>query len=185
MAVDRSFIVFVDETGFMLSPTIRRTWAPRGQTPHILVTQPHGKISAAGAMIIRRRPIRFSFYFQLLQDNANYNGAAVAGFLRGLRRSLVGSITIVWDEYCIHRSQPVRQFIASAEQMEVEELPPYAPELNPVDFVWSYVKYGRLANYCSLSLMELRRKVTAELNVLASQPGLLRGLFSRSGLSLD
>ena len=69
-----SYIVFVDETGFMLDPLLRRTWAPRGQTPVIRVTAPHERISAIGAMTIRRSSIRFGFHFHLLPDNWNFQG---------------------------------------------------------------------------------------------------------------
>jgi transposase len=51
----------------------------------------------------------------------------------------------------------------SKNPIEVEELPPYAPELNPVDYVWSYVKYARLANYCPHNLFELRKTIMVEL----------------------
>ncbi len=79
-----SYIVFVDETGFMLDQLVRRTWAPRGQTPVIRVTAPHERISAIGAMTIRRSPVRFGFYFNLLPDNLNFQGHSVAAFLDNL-----------------------------------------------------------------------------------------------------
>jgi transposase len=79
----------------------------------------------------------------------------------------------------------MKDLLEDDPSVEVETLPPYAPELNPVDYVWSYVKYGRLANYCPFELAELRQTVTAELSLVAKQPKLLRSLFSGTGLILD
>ena len=66
----------------------------------------------------------------------------------------------------------------------VEEFPPYAPELNPVDYVWSYVKYSRLANYAPKDLDILRRQITTEFRRLQKRPDLLRSFFNHTGLSL-
>jgi transposase len=79
----------------------------------------------------------------------------------------------------------VKKLLEENHSIEIEALPPYAPELNPVDYVWSYVKYGRLANYCPFDLAELRKTVTAELTLVTQQPKLLRSLFSHTGLTLD
>src|SRR5688572_10754365 len=180
-----SYIVFIDETGFMMGPLVRRTWAPRGQTPIIKVTRPHERISAIGAMTIRRSPIRFGFQFQLLADNANFKGTSVAAFVRDVRKRLRAPITVIWDECRIHWAWPMKKLLEENPSIEVEALPPYAPELNPVDYVWSYVKYGRLANYCPRDITELRRTVSSELALVAEQPALLRSLFSGTGLTLD
>jgi hypothetical protein len=182
---DRSFIVFIDETGFMIAPLVRRSLAPRGQTPIIKISNPHGKISVIGAIVLQRQPIQFSFYFHLLEDNANFKGGSVATFVKYLREQIDGSITLLWDDYCIHRARPVKKYIEATPTIAVAEFPPYAPELNPVDYVWSYVKYGRMANYCPSNLTELRQRITEELTLVAEQPALLRLLFSRAGLPLD
>jgi transposase len=181
----RSFIVFVDETGFMLAPLVRRSRAPRGRPPVLEVSDPHAKISVISALALQRRPVRFSFYFRLLGDNANFTGATVASFVKHLRQELGGPITLLWDEYCIHRARAVKDYIGRTQGIEAEEFPPYAPELNPVDYVWSYVKYGRLANYAPQDLGELRPRLTEELTRVAEQPKLLRALFSRAGLPPD
>lgn len=182
---DCSYIVFIDESGFMMGPLVRRTWAPRGQTPVIKVTSPHERISVIGAMTIRRYSFRFGFQFHLLADNANFTGRSVAAFVRNVAKQLHAPITVIWDECPIHWAWPMKKLIEENPSIEVEALPPYAPELNPVDHVWSYVKYSRLANYCPFNLAELRKRVTSELTLVAKQPKLLRSLFSGTGLTLD
>lgn len=180
-----SYIVFVDETGFMLGPLVRRTWAPRGQTPVIRETSPHERISVIGAMTIMRSPIRFGFHFNLLPDNANFQDYYVIAFLDTLQRRLHGPITLIWYQIRLHSSHAVKKYLSRNPSIKVEWLPPYASELNPVDYVWSYVKYARLANYCPYNLFELRKTVTAELARVKRRPRLLRTLFSGSGLTLD
>jgi transposase len=180
-----SHIVFVDESGFMLSPLRRRTWAPRGKTPVVKVMSPHERISAIGAMTIQRHSFRFGFQFHLLEDNANFNGKSVAAFVSALRQRVQGPITLIWDECRIHWAWPMSKFLDANPSIRVEPLPPYAPELNPVDFVWSYLKWSRLANYCPLDLAELRTTLSAELTLLAKQPDLLRSLFLGTGLALE
>jgi putative transposase len=180
---DHSHIVFIDEAGFMLAPLRRHTWAPRGKTPVIKVMSPHERISAIGAMTIQRHPVQFGFQFHLLADNANFNGRSVAGFVKTLGQRLRGPITLIWDECRIHWAWPVKELLHENPNIDVEPLPPYAPELNPVDYVWSYVKWSRLANYCPLNLVELRKTLIAELTMVANQPALLRLLFSGTGLT--
>lgn len=182
---EESYIVFVDETGFMLDPVVRKTWAPRGKTPVVRVTTPHQRISGIGAMTIRRVPVRFGFHFHLLSDNLNFQGHSVSAFLAHINQRLRGTITLIWDEIRIHSAYPVKKFLSEHPNFEVEQLPPYAPELNPVDYVWSYVKYARLANFCPHDLIELRNAVVVELTKVKRSPRLLRSLFSGSGLTLD
>jgi len=178
-------IVFVDEAGFMLAPILRRTWAPRGCTPILRVADPHGRISVIGAISIDPQHRRFCFDFHLLADNANFRGPSLVAFLDDLRQKIRGPITLLWDEIPIHRARAVRRFLHQHRTIVVEEFPPYAPELNPVDYVWSYVKYARLANYNPLNLDVLRDQVTAEFCRLQKRPDLLRSFFDHTGLSLN
>ncbi len=179
-----SYIVFIDEAGFMLNPLVRRTWAPRGKTPVIKVFKPHERISVIGAMTLELKTKRFGFQFHLLPDNANFYGEDIAEFIKGIRRNLRGPITLLWDMIEIHRAKPVINYVAKHHTVRVEYFPPYAPELNPVDQIWSYVKYGRLANYCPDSLTELRERITTEFDRLKKRPDLLESLFHHTGLPL-
>jgi transposase len=178
-------IVFIDEAGFMLAPTLRRTWAPRGCTPIVRIADPHGRISVIGAISISPHHRRFCFYFRLLADNANFRGPSLVAFLDDLRETIRGPITLLWDEIPIHRAKVVRRFLHQHRTIVVEEFPPFAPELNPVDYVWSYVKYSRLANYNPPNLDVIRHKITAEFRRLQKRPDLLRSFFKHTGLSLS
>lgn len=177
-------VVFVDEAGFMLEPTVRRTWAPKGCTPVLHIADPHHRISVIGAITISPRYKGFCFYFHLSPDNTNFRGPSLVAFLGVLRRKMPGPITLLWDEIPIHRALAVRRFLHEHRTIVVEEFPPYAPELNPVDYVWSYVKYARLANYCPPNLDILRERITDEFQQLQKRPDLLTSFFGATGLSL-
>jgi hypothetical protein len=85
-------------------------------------------------MTIRRHPIRFGFQFRLLADNANYKGRSVAAFVRNVGQQLHAPITVIWDERHIDWAWPVKKLLEENPSIEVEALPPYALELNPVDY---------------------------------------------------
>ncbi len=172
-----AYIVFVDESGFMISPLLRRTWAPRGCTPVVKISEPHGRISVIGAITISPERRHSSFYFQLSADNANFRGDSVVQFIENVRHKVRGPITLLWNQTLIHRARPVTDSFAKHRRLVVEALPPYAPELNEVDNLWSYVKYNRLPNYTPRSLHELRERITAEFYRLRKRPDLLRSFF--------
>jgi transposase len=178
-------IVFVDEAGFMLSPTLRRTWAPRGQTPIIRVAEPHGRISVIGAICISPVRRRFSFWFQLSKDNENFRGDSLVAFLNSLRKRIRKPITLLWDQIAIHHSRPVQAFLNKHRSIVIELFPPYAPELNPVDLVWAYVKHSRLGNYTPNDLTELRWQIIDEFERIKRRQDLLKSFFIHTGLRLE
>jgi len=177
-------LVFIDESGFMLAPTLRRTYAPSGQAPVEKATDPHARISAIGAIILSPEYRRISFAFELAPNNVNFNGESIAAFLPVVQEKVNHPLTIIWDSVGIHLSRPVAAHLSRSGNIVSESFPPNAPELNPVDSVWSHVKYGRLPNYTPFDLSELRGTVTAELKRLQGQPHLLRAFIRRTGLRL-
>ncbi len=182
--VDWGYIVFVDEAGFMLEPLVRRTWAPRGQTPILKINRPHDRISVIGAISIRRRDQNFEFHYQLSADNTNFRGPTVAQFIDELSNTLKGQMTLIWDEIPIHWGSAMKRYLAEHPSIEAHAFPPYAPELNPVDLVWGHVKWGRLANYCPHDLTELRTTLDKEFVRLKRRPDLLKSFLAHTGLSL-
>ena len=97
------------------------------------------------ALTLSPRTLRHNLLFQSLTDG-NFNSARVIAFLRDLLKQLPGKVHVIWDNARIHTSHAVREFVASQPRLSVSFLPPYAPELNPVEAIWSQVKYGRLSN---------------------------------------
>ncbi len=183
-AAREAYLAFVDESGFLLEPLLRKTFAPRGCTPVSKITDPHERISAIGAMTISPGYRHYGFAFHLLDDNANFQGESVAHFVGKLHSRISGPITMLWDSYVIHCAAAVQEYCSRHRELVVEPFPAYALKLNPVDEVRCYVKYGRLPNFTPPNLAELRRRVTAELSRVQERPSLLRALFQRTRLKL-
>jgi putative transposase len=181
------YIVFIDEAGFMLEPLARKTWARRGHTPVIQIADnPHNRLSVIGAMAIKMvKPRQFSFLFHLSQDNTNFHGHSIVPFLDNMYKTLSGRINLVWDSIKIHTAEPVNIFFALHPAIKVFFFPPYAPELNPVDNIWGYIKYNCLANFCPHNLTELRKHVRAELFRIQKRPDLLESMFRHTGLNYE
>jgi len=166
-------IVFLDESGFMLTPTVRRTWAPTAQTPILHSWDRRDRISAISCITVSPQRARLNFYFELLPDNTNTTADHILAFLRELKHQ-IGPFTVIWDGSNIHsRSKKVKAYLAEHPEIVAETLPGYAPELNPDEGVWGWTKYGRLANLAAAHTEELRDRVTQELQSLRDNHHLL------------
>lgn len=71
----------------------------------------------------------------------------MAEFLRELLRHLRGKVIVIWDNGSMHKGEAIRGVLRDFPRLSLERLPPYAPDLNPVEWLWSYLKYGEMANF--------------------------------------
>jgi transposase len=157
-----------------------RTWAPRGQTPIIRHRYRRDKISAISAVSISARQHRPGFYIHLHSKNITH--VEVAVFLRSLLRHLRGHVIVVLDGGPVHKGRDVRLVQSKIRRLHVERLPGYAPELNPDEFAWSYMKRS-LANGCPGSVDSLMRDLTCVSKKICRNPSLIRSFVAASGLS--
>ena len=181
-------IALLDESGFMLSPTARRTYAPRGKTPILVCSDKHDRISVVSAVTLSPRAMRVGLHFMLLGKNENFHGEEVVLFLRQLKGEVGGPWTVVWDRNQIHsKSRVVKAWLADHPEVVVEDFPSRAPATNPDEEVWSWTKYGRLCNLAPADVGELRQHVWDALVELRGQPQLLTSfiLHARVPLLLD
>jgi transposase len=178
-------LVFLDESGFMLTPTVRRTWAPRGQTPILDAWDRRDRISAISSITVSPKNRTLNLYFDLLPDNTNVHGEDVVDYLRRLKAQLGGPLTILWDGSRVHdRSNVVQAFLAEHPEIHTERLPAYAPELNPDELVWAWTKYGRLGNLAAQNTDWLREYIINELSYVRQHPELLASFIEKSNLPL-
>ena len=178
-------LVFLDESGFMLTPTVRRTWAPRGQTPILDAWDRRDRISAISSITVSPTNRTLNLYFDLLPDRANVHGEDVVEYLRRLKTQLGGPMTILWDGSRVHdRSTAVQAFLARHPEIRTERLPAYAPELNPDELVWAWTKYGRLGNLAAQNTAWLRDYIVNELNYVREHPELLQSFIEKTNLPL-
>jgi len=167
----------------MLQPVVRRTWAPRGQTPLQEQWDRHDRLSVISALSVSPRRRRLGLYF--LIHRHNIRGEQVAPFLRLLRRHLQRRIILILDRWSVHRAAPVRRFMARHRtSVYVEWLPSYAPELNPVEQVWNHTKYSDLPNVAPPNLQELDLLVRSSIAQARGQQQLLRSFFRTAKLRL-
>lgn len=176
-------IVFVDEAGFSMIPCLKATWAPVAQTPVVRHRNRwHRKVSVIGALVIE--PADASM--QLLSDwhpEKHVQKEEATAFLVKLMAQLPDrAIILIWDKLQAHRSAMVKQFVADHPQLEMHFLPSYAPELNPVETVWSLSKYHRMANHGIDDLAVLHSQARRQVDQVASEQRLLRSCVAHAGL---
>jgi transposase len=174
--------VLIDESGFFLNPTVRKSQAPKGQTPVLESFAGHrDKVSAIAALSVSPRAGRVGLYFATETDRYISN-VEVADFLRELLRHLRGRVVVLWDGGPNHKGEPIRDVLRRYGRLHVERLPAYSPELNPVECVWSYLKYGKLANFVPGNVSHLDDVVLEHLIDSKFTPGLLHRLWKGSDL---
>ena len=175
-------MVFIDESGLLLTPLVRRTLAPKGQTP-ILQHQGrhHHKVSLIAALTLSPQARHLGLYFSTLIDD-HFEKVAAAWFLRELLKHLRGPVIVVWDRGNNHRGPEIRQLEAEFPRLTLEPLPPYAPELNPVEQIWTWLKWSRLSNFAPRDTQELDEKAFAELNAIRHDQDRLLSFWRGSDL---
>lgn len=179
----KAWILFEDESGISERPSIRRTWAPRGQTPVLIHAFNWKKISVCAVLAFRWDGKRCRLYFQTRPDS--YNTESLIAFLKNLRRHLRGSPAIlVWDGLPAHKSRPMKHYLHSQRHwLRVERLPGYAPDLNPVELLWGNIKGQELANRCSADLAEAATALCSGMTRVRQSQRLSFAFLRHAGLS--
>ena len=171
----RRTIVFIDESGLSTRPTRVRTWAPHGQTPVLHETFNWKSLSIIGGLALWR------FYF--LMHAGSIKSLQVVEFLNHLQRHLRGKILVIWDGAPIHRSLLVKNYVASTKgRLVVERLPAYAPELNPVEYMWGHLKTHEIANLVATQAWELSFEATAALRRMRRRRLVITACYSQAEL---
>ena len=168
-------IVFVDESGLSQRPHRCRTWAPKGQTPVLEYNFNWKSLSAVAGLTL------LNFYFRL------YPGAVkseqVVDFLKALTRHIQQPLIVVWDGLPAHRSRLVRDYVASLDGwIQLQYLPPYAPELNPVEYIWAYWKQHELPNVCPKDFWTLGQEARRTLRRMRRRPRLIMAFWKQASL---
>jgi transposase len=170
-------LLLIDESGVLMAPLVRRSLAPQSQTPVIRHQANHRqKVSLISALTLSPKRQRLGFYFSSLIDDS-YDSWTVAWFLRQLLKHLRGPVILLCDRGAMHRGPEVRELIEQTPRLEIEYFPPYAPELNPVEQVWTYLKWHRLCNYEPSDCKELEQTAATELQRVRKDPKRLRSFW--------
>ena len=155
-----------------------------GQTPVLHHRANHrDKITALGALSISPQRRRLNLYMHLYEAPSVQQGEVIV-FLRDLQRHLPGRIVVIWDRLHQHRGKELRDYVAKCPRLTLEYLPPYAPELNPVEYLWSSLKAHRLANHGIPTIEQLQDLVVGESTAIRASQELLRSFVRHSPLSI-
>ena len=168
-------IVFVDESGLSERPTRVRTWAKRGHTPVIQFHFNWTHISVIAGLTFT------SCMFRLHEGSIKKE--QVVEFLKALRAHLKQRLLIVWDGLKAHRSALVRDYLDSTGgDVQIAFLPPYAPDQNPVEFLWAWLKRHALANFCPDNLGELNTAARRKLKSAQHRPSIIAACWVQADL---
>ena len=160
-------------------PTVVRTYAPVGQTPilHEHLTRDHLSVISA---------ISLEGKLYMMEQERSFKSQDVVRFLRHLLGQIPGKLLIIWDGSPIHRGRAVKDFLASgaASRLQLEQLPGYAPDLNPDEGVWKHLKCVELKNLCCRSLSELKVELRKAKERLRHKRDLILGCIKQPGFEV-
>lgn len=167
-----------------MAPLVRRSWAPCGQTPRLYQrTRSHQKVSVIGALAVSPARDRVRCYFRL-HPLINLNGPRIVAFLRQLTRQIKTPMVLVWDRLQAHRGKAVQAFLLENPTVRSVLLPPYAPELNPIEYAWGYLKTNPLANFAPTDAVQLADATRRHAKAIQKNQNVLRSFIHHSPLSL-
>ena len=119
------------------------------------------------------------FYFRFFPGAIN--GPQIVDYLKALTATIHGRLLIIWDGLPAHRSRVVRDYVESLDgHIQLERLPAYAPELNPVEYLFGYAKQRELANLCVQTIAEVRRYASRRLQSMQRRPTLVRAFWQQA-----
>jgi hypothetical protein len=178
-------LVFFDESALSLTPNVRRSWAPRGHPPVLVHPFSWKKASMAAALCYGVRGGGAQLCFHVTAGN--YDTERLIEVLGELRRFLGGEkATLLWDGLPAHRSRAMRAWLATQRRwLVVERLPAYAPDLNPVEGLWSSLKAVELANLTSPSLAQVIGQAYRGIDRVRRTPHLAYSFLRHAGLSVS
>ena len=139
------------------------------------------RLSVTGALAVAPDLSRVRIF--LSPKPGNVDGPTTIAFLRSVRRHVHAPVLLVWDRLPAHVSRLTGEWLASQRHwLEVEWLPPYAPELNPVEYLWSHLDATHLANFASDDLKQLQAQVRRGIRQARRTDDLAFAFLKHSGL---
>ena len=172
-------IVFADQSGFYLLPAVVRTYAHIGRTPIL-----HEQLSRDHLSVMSAITLEGKLY--MIEQERSFKAEDAVRFLKHLMRQIEGKLLVVWDGSPIHRGRAVKEFLASgaSSRLKLEQLPGYAPDLNPDEGIWKHLKYVELKNLCCQSLADLKVELRKAKERLRHKRDVILGCIRQPGLEV-
>lgn len=178
----RSLLIFLDESGFSERPSVRRTWSPRGHTPILIAPFNWKRLSAIATLITTPSARQVGLCLRLKPGTVKQ--AEVLAYLKILKRHVRGrKVILLWDRLPAHRGAEVQKWIATQSKwLTIEYLPPYAPELNPVEYFWSHLSRTDMAQFIGEDLQAIRCQARKAACRVRRRQDLGKSFLKHSGL---
>jgi transposase len=174
----RGEIFFLDEAGVRSDQVLGRTWGEKGKTPEVPTSGQRQSINAISAVNARG-----AFWYEVYSGRFNatrFRDEFLKSFMRGRRRP----VFLVVDGHPAHRAKMIAAYVKQLRgRLELHFLPGYAPELNPDEFVWNYVKNEGVSKKPLKHNESLRRRVESDLASIKRRPALVRSFFGAPSVS--
>lgn len=159
-------------------PCVVRTWSPVGETPTLTTPCKYDHLSVAGALTLDGRVL-----MKVL--DRSFTGKDCVDFLKHILRQVKGKVIVIWDGAKIHHGEAVKGYLCAgaSARLRLIRLPAYAPELNPAEGLWRWLKRA-LGNICCESLLALRDELLVVLSRLRRRRDVLDACFEKAGLQI-
>ena len=172
--------MFCDQSGFYLLPMVVRTsYAPVAKTPILKENLTRDHLSAMSGITLEGK-------LYMIEQEKAFKGEDVVRFLKHLLRQIPGKLLVIWDGSPIHHGRAVKDFLGSgaSQRLQLEQLPGYAPDLNPDEGVWRYLKCVEPKNLCCQSLAELRVELRRAKERLRHKRDVILGCIRQPGFEV-
>ena len=174
-----------DEVGFMMNPSVKKTWAKKACTPVVPYrNRRQKKVSVLGAVALHAATGWIDLLCDFHPDSYVRSEQAASFVHRVLAEYPTGPIDLVWDNLNAHKSKFVKELLRDHPRLQLHYLPPYAPDLNAIEGVWCLTKHHRMANHSIDDLDVLHAETRRHLNDVAQEQTLLQSCFHHAGLAL-
>ena len=160
-------------------PCVVRTYAPVGQTPILHEHLSRDHLSVISGITLEGKLL-------MMEQERSFKSQDVVRFLRHLLGQIPGKLLVIWDGSPIHRSRAVKDFLASgaSSRLKLEQLPGYAPDLNPDEGIWKHLKYVELKNVCCQNLSELKVELRKAKERLRHKRDVILGCIRQPGFEV-
>jgi transposase len=154
-----------------------RTWAPKGQTPVLQYSFSWKQLSVIAGVTFYR------FYFRFY--DGTIKSPQIVEFLKALHQQIRRKLLVIWDGLAAHKSRLVRDFVDSLDgAIQLERLPAYAPELNPVEYIWAHLKQHEIGNFCATQIAQVGDFARRRLKSMQRRTTLVTAFWQQAELAL-
>lgn len=166
-----AMIFFLDEAGFQSDPPLGRTYGLKGTTPVVVTSGQRQSINVISAVNARGE-------FWAATYTGKLNAESFVVFLKDFMKGRPTKVFLVVDGHPAHKANSVKQYVQSLQgRLELHFLPPYAPDLNPDEFVWSHMKTNGVSKKPLRKNESLRERVEQDIVDLHNNRALVRSFF--------